>query len=103
MSYARYIWMGVLWLGAQNAPLRKENTFTFTAVKYVNDTLYLKYQIPFDGVVEMRVVQDDSTLYFDQWPSIQGKSARKFYIKKLPAGCVLHIRYKGKLYTTSIK
>ncbi|MGQ9864308.1 MAG: hypothetical protein ACUVRD_07515 [Bacteroidia bacterium] len=95
--------MSILWLGAQNAPLRKENTFTFTSVRYTNDTLYLSYQIPFDGVVEMRVVQNDSTLYFAQWPSAQGNRKQKFYVKKLPAGSVIHIRYKGKLYTASLK
>jgi len=93
---------GVLWAQA----LKKPNTFKLEALtREGEDALRIQYEIPFDGMVELRLLgRQDSVVYFFQWPSPQGKRERRLpEAKKLPPGNYRYrITYKGNDYTGQV-
>ncbi|RMF53654.1 MAG: hypothetical protein D6750_00715 [Bacteroidetes bacterium] len=99
------LWLGgALW--AQTPPLKKPNTFKLEALtREAEDALRIRYEIPFDGMVELRLLgPQDSVVYFFQWPSPQGKRERRLPdAKKVPAGTYRYrITYKGNDYTGQV-
>ncbi|MCS7189208.1 MAG: hypothetical protein RMJ66_00400 [Bacteroidia bacterium] len=82
----------------QQQPLKKPNTFKLLSLQREReDALRIKYEIPFDGVVELRLFgQKDSLAYFFQWPSLQGVRERSLPGAKGLAGSYRYrITYKG--------
>ncbi|MCS6790443.1 MAG: hypothetical protein NZ580_05645, partial [Bacteroidia bacterium] len=53
-------------------PLKKTNTFKLQEIaRGTEGGLQISYEIPFDGVVEFRLLMGrDSVVFFSQWPSI---------------------------------
>lgn len=87
-------------------PLKKPNTFKLQAIsRTAEGGLQISYEIPFDGVVEFRLlVRQDSVIFFSQWPSAQGKNQRKFPTFKTPPGSYRYrITYKGLDYTGEVR
>lgn len=93
-------------LWAQAQPLKKPNTFKLEALtREGEDALRIQYQIPFDGIVELRLLGPrDSVVYFFQWPSPQGKRERRLPdARKLSPGSYRYrITYKGSDYTGQV-
>lgn len=86
-------------------PLKKPNTFKLESLtKDGEDGLKIGYEIPFDGVVELRLLgPKDSVVYFFQWPSLQGKRERRLPNAKGLAGSYRYrITYKGIDYTGQV-
>ena len=91
---------------AQNNVLKKPNTFTLLGLSRPagDTTAVISYEIPFDGVVELRLLdQRDSVLYFFQWPSAQGKKERRLPgTGQLKGSYRYRITYKGRDYEGQI-
>ncbi|MCS6895156.1 MAG: hypothetical protein NZZ60_03275 [Bacteroidia bacterium] len=90
--------------GAQ-PPLKKPNVFRLESiVKDGEDGLLVKYEVPFDGMVELRLLgAQDSVVYFFQWPSPQGKRERRIPGAKHVRGTLRYrITYKGIDYTGTV-
>ncbi|MCX7607347.1 MAG: hypothetical protein N2170_08820 [Bacteroidia bacterium] len=87
-------------------PLKKKNTFSLESLaKDGEDGLRIRYEIPFDGMVELRLLgEKDSIVYFFQWPSPQGKRERRLPNAKGLAGSYRYrITYKGIDYTGQVR
>ncbi|MEN3040176.1 MAG: hypothetical protein ABDH66_01375 [Bacteroidia bacterium] len=100
--------IGILLMGGPayaQAPLKKPNTFRLESmVKEGEDGLVVRYEVPFDGVVELRLLNaQDSVVYFFQWPSPQGKRERRLPGAKNVRGSLRYkITYKGIDYTGTV-
>jgi len=94
-----------LGLAFAQPPLKKPNTFRLESLTRVGeDGLAIKYEIPFDGVVELRLLNaQDSVVYFFQWPSLNGRRERKLPGAKGLRGTFRYrITYKGSDYTGQV-
>ncbi|MCS7297415.1 MAG: hypothetical protein RMK19_07460 [Bacteroidia bacterium] len=86
-------------------PLKKPNTFRLEALsREGEEALRIRYEIPFDGVVEFRLLgKGDSVVYFFQWPSSQGTHERRLPNAKGLRGTFRYrITYKGIDYTGQV-
>ncbi len=90
------------WALAQSNVLKKPNTFTLLSLSRAagDTTLVISYEIPFDGVVELRLLGPrDSVVYFFQWPSLQGNRQRRLPgTGRLKGSYRYRITYKGRDY-----
>lgn len=92
-------------LALAQQPLKKPNTFRLESLtREGEDGLLIKYEIPFDGMVELRLLGGkDSVVYFFQWPSLQGKRERRLPGAKGLRGTYRYrITYKGIEYTGQV-
>ncbi|MEN2992824.1 MAG: hypothetical protein ABDH91_04645 [Bacteroidia bacterium] len=93
-------------LGQAQPLLKKENTFILESItRESEEAIRVRYEVPFDGMVEFRLLTTgDSVVYFNQWPSAQGKRERRLPIpKKLSGTYTYRITYKGVDYTGQAK
>ncbi|GIV24292.1 MAG: hypothetical protein KatS3mg025_1951 [Bacteroidia bacterium] len=99
------VWGGITYAQPPQ-PLKKQNTFKLEALtKEGEDALSIRYEIPFDGMVELRLLgKGDSVVYFFQWPSLNGKRERRLPGAKGLAGSYRYrITYKGIDYTGQVQ
>lgn len=95
----------LLGIALAQPPLKKPNTFRLESIsRSGEDGLLIQYEIPFDGVVELRLIgAGDSVVYFFQWPSPQGRRSRQLPgAKGLRGSYRYRITYKGIDYTGQI-
>lgn len=95
----------LLGMALAQPPLKKPNTFRLESItRSGEDGLLVRYEIPFDGMVELRLLgAGDSVAYFFQWPSPQGRRQRQLPgAKGLRGSYRYRITYKGIDYTGQI-
>lgn len=97
------VFLGIL--AFAQPPLKKPNTFRLESlVREGEEELLIRYEIPFEGVVELRLIgEGNAVVYFYQWPSAPGVRQRRLPGAKGLRGIYRYrITYKGRDYEGQI-